>query len=129
MFGTFKINVDALDALAHECPMPESISEANCSQDFYKKILEACTHDGIIDGADLSALNFPFDINNDSPIHYDVFISYSHLDEEEAEYLHWFLTTQCKLHVFLDSTIWHSADLLLKVIDDNTAVPFRNHRA
>lgn len=25
---------------------------------------------------------------------------------------------QCNLHVFLDSTIWHSADLLLRVIDD-----------
>lgn len=118
MFESFKISVEVLDTLAHECPMPESNSEADCSQDFYEKILEACTHDGVIDGADLSALNFPFDINNDTPIHYDVFISYSHLDEEKAEYLHWFLTTQCKLHVFLDSTIWHSADLLLKAIDD-----------
>lgn len=118
MFESFKINIAALDALAHEYPMPEIDSAADRSQDFYEKILETCTQDGVIDGADLSALNFPFDINNNTPIHYDVFISYSHLDEESAKYLYWFLTARCNLHVFLDSTIWHSADSLLKAIDD-----------
>ena len=118
MFESFKINIAALDALTHEYPMPQLVSEADCSQDFYEKILEVCTHDGVIDGADLSTLNFPFDTNSNTPAHYDVFISYSHLDEEKAQYLYWFLTVQCNLHVFFDSTIWHSADLLLKAIDD-----------
>lgn len=118
MFESFKINVDVLDALEQECPKPYLLPKADCSQDFYEKILEACTHDGVIDGADLSALNFPFDTNPDTPVHYDVFISYSHLDEKKARYLYWFLTTRCKLRVFVDSTIWHSADSLLKAIDD-----------
>ena len=75
MFESFKINIAALEALAHECPMPRNVPTADRSQDFYEKILETCTHEGVIDGADLSALNFPFDTNNDTPIHYDVFIS------------------------------------------------------
>lgn len=118
MFESFKVKVNALEELCQEYPMSQFVHKADRSQEFYEKILEACTNGGVIDGADLSALNFPFDDNHDTPALYDVFISYSHLDEGKARYLYWFLTVQCNLHVFLDSTIWHSADLLLKAIDD-----------
>ena len=56
MFESFKINIAALEALAHECPMPRNVPTADRSQDFYEKILKTCTHEGVIDGADLSAL-------------------------------------------------------------------------
>lgn len=118
MFERFKIATNELEALRNKYPMPRFTNRANKSQEFYTKILEACTHDGVIDGSDLSSLNFPFDQDENNPIHYDVFISYSHNDEQYARYLYWFLTSQCKLSVFLDSTIWHSADALLKAIDD-----------
>lgn len=118
MFERFKITVKDLEALRNKYPKPRFTLNPNKSQEFYARILETCTHDGVIDGSDLSNLNFPFDNDEKSPKHYDVFISYSHNDEQYARYLYWFLTSQCKLSVFLDSTIWHSADALLKVIDD-----------
>lgn len=118
MFERFKIATNELEALRNKYPMPRFTIRADKSQDFYMRILESCTHDGVIDGSDLSSLNFPFDQDENNPIHYDVFISYSHNDEQYARYLYWFLTSQCKLSVFLDSTIWHSADALLKAIDD-----------
>ena len=47
---------------------------------------------------------------------YDVFISYSHNDEAEALYLATYLRNK-GLSVFIDSTIWYSADSLLDAID------------
>lgn len=89
-------------------PRTKSMSDA-----FYKGLLEQTTGaDGIIDGSDLKALNFPFDRS-----HYDVFISYSHNDEKYAGYLYSYLT-KCGLRCFLDSTIWNSADALLEAIDE-----------
>lgn len=37
MFESFKINIAALDALTHEYPMPQSVSKADCSQDFTRR--------------------------------------------------------------------------------------------
>lgn len=118
MFERFKIPIKELATLRDNYPMPRFALRADKSKEFYTKILEACTHDGVIDGSDLSSLNFPFDNDENTPVNYDVFISYSHNDEQYARYLYWFLTNQCNLSVFLDSTIWHSADALLKAIDD-----------
>lgn len=81
-------------------------------ENFAKEILKSSTMaDGTINGAILSALNFPLQQ------HYDVFISYSHDDEETAKVL-FLLLTRANISCFLDSTIWHSADTLLKEIDD-----------
>lgn len=88
-------------------PKPKAASET-----FYKSILESVTgEDGTIDGSNLQRMIFPFDCNN-----YDVFISYSHNDEEEALYLATYLRKK-GLSVFIDSTIWYSADSLLDAID------------
>lgn len=122
MFERFRITIEDLKVLRDKYPMPRFVLHADKSQEFYKKILEDSTHDGVIDGSDLSSLNFPFDKDEQSPVGYDVFISYSHNDEQYARYLYWFLTTQCQLRVFLDSTIWHSADALLKAIDDTYCI-------
>jgi len=88
-------------------PKPE-----DASRDFYMKILEKVTDEkGVIDGSNLQGMTFPFDSLN-----YDVFISYSHNDEAEALYLATLLRKK-GLKVFLDSTIWYSADGLLDAID------------
>lgn len=83
------------------------------SEKFYRGILLQCTEkNGIINGSNLQDLNFPFDEKE-----YNIFISYSHNDEEAAAYLYnWF--TSHGLSCFLDSTIWHSADKLLAKIDE-----------
>lgn len=79
---------------------------------FYKNILKQCTAiDGTIDGSKLSSLVFPFDKKQ-----YDIFISYSHTDKDDALYLYSWLS-YCGLNCFLDGTIWNSADKLLEVID------------
>ncbi len=84
----------------------------DASQEFYKKILKTVTDEkGVIDGSNLQGMTFPFDRSN-----YDVFISYSHNDETEALYLATFLRKK-GLKVFIDSTIWYSADGLLEAID------------
>lgn len=87
-------------------------SQHTVTKNFYEAILKSVTgKDGLIDGSNLQSLNFPF-----ASSHYDVFISYSHNDEKEALYLTAFLRKK-GLNVFLDSTIWNSADGLLEEID------------
>lgn len=88
-------------------PKPKEASEP-----FYKEILAQVTDTkGVIDGSNLQLLNFPF-----TGSYYDVFISYSHNDEAEALYLATYLRKK-GLSVFLDSTVWYSADDLLEAID------------
>lgn len=82
------------------------------TRSFYQAILRSVTDEhGVIDGSNLQNLNFPFERS-----HYDVFISYSHNDEDIALYLAAYLRSK-RLNVFLDSTIWNSADSLLDAID------------
>lgn len=88
-------------------PRPKEASDV-----FYEAILASVTdQNGVIDGSNLKRLTFPFD-----KAHYDVFISYSHDDEFEALYLATYLRGK-GLSVFLDSTVWYSADGLLDKID------------
>ena len=88
-------------------PKPKAASEL-----FYKGILARVTDaKGVIDGSNLQLLNFPF-----TRRYYDVFISYSHNDENAALYLATFLRKK-GLSVFMDSTVWYSADDLLDAID------------
>lgn len=68
-------------------------------------------NDGIIDGSRLSDEWF-------KTVKSDVFISYSHNDENIALAVAGYLMKAFKLDVFVDSFIWGSADALLKKIDD-----------
>lgn len=87
----------------------DKVAEPNS---FYKGIIRKCkTDDDVIDGSNLQLLNFPFEDKA-----YNVFISYSHNDEKDAFFLYQWLSSH-GLTCFLDSTIWHSADGLLKEID------------
>lgn len=83
---------------------------------YYKDLLNTAWCDksnGVLDGNKLKQYVFPS--SND----YDVFISYSHDDENIAMKLAYYLQKYCNLNVFLDCYIWKSADSLLKAIDDD----------
>lgn len=113
MFVPLKISIEEIEILQSrrgEVLLPDIKKECDI---FYKGILDQVTEGGVINGSNLAKLNFPFDSKN-----YDIFISYSHDDEELALYLCAYLRKQ-GLKCFLDSILWHSADNLLKEIDRN----------
>lgn len=66
-----------------------------------------------IDGSLLQSEWFPID-----EFHYNVFISHSHNDFEEAKYLCAYLEQICGLSCFIDEFAWKSADNLLRQIDN-----------
>ncbi|MBR3022513.1 MAG: hypothetical protein IKH59_09150 [Bacteroidaceae bacterium] len=68
----------------------------------------------VIDGDALKNYIFPTGEEGN----YDVFISYSHNDKDDAIFLTLWLEQKCGLRVFLDYYVWGSADSLLKDIDD-----------
>lgn len=68
----------------------------------------------MIDGDVLKEYTFPTGEEGN----YDVFISYSHKDKDDAIFLASWLEQKCGLRVFLDYYVWGSADSLLKEIDD-----------
>lgn len=67
--------------------------------------------DGTLNGTDMQNSWFP-------QIRADVFISHSHNDKEKAIALAGWLKQTFDLDAFIDSTVWGSADELLKKIDD-----------
>ncbi|WP_419393430.1 hypothetical protein [Cytobacillus praedii] len=67
--------------------------------------------DGSINGTDMQNNWFP-------QIHADVFLSHSHNDKEKAIAFAGWLKHTFDLDVFIDSSVWGSADELLKKIDD-----------
>lgn len=69
----------------------------------------------VIDGDALKSYIFPTGEEGD----YDVFISYSHNDKDDAIFLASWLENQCGLRVFLDYYVWGSADSLLNDIDNH----------
>lgn len=79
--------------------------------------------DGIIKGDTLKDTYFPSGLFDGS--NYDVFISHSHNNEEEAHLLAAWLKKYKKLSCFVDSFAWGSADQLLKEIDDKYC--YRKH--
>lgn len=110
MFVPAKISIREINLLQRHLLPHDYVHDT--SDDFYRSLIAKCTHNGILDGSNLGCLTFPF-----KKQHYDVFISYSHNDEDTAQRLYGFLVHK-GLSVFLDSTVWNSADRLLKVIDD-----------
>lgn len=79
---------------------------------------------GIIEGDTLKDSYFPSILFDGS--YYDVFISHSHNNEEEAHLLAAWLMKYKKLSCFVDSFAWESADQLLKEIDDKYC--YHKHR-
>lgn len=113
MFSKFKISTNSIKSLMLKHGRIRLLDQTNTEAGFYSDILNICTgDDGIIDGTKMQNLDFPSLLNE-----YDVFISYSHNNEDEALYLASWLQTYCGLNCFLDSTVWHGADDLLLEID------------
>lgn len=117
MFVCFVIKEDTIKSLKTIYPNQGFFCEADKSDVFFKKILEQSKDSsGVLDGSKLSSITFPL------AEHYDVFISYSHNDKNTVKFLYWYLTYKCGLSVFFDATIWHSADRLLKKIDNEYCI-------
>ena len=77
----------------------------------FETLLPQIIHDGIIDGTELVKRWFPV-------IHKDVFLSYSHDDEEIAMTIAGLLKEHFDLDPFIDAAYWQSADGLLRQIDN-----------
>lgn len=81
---------------------------------YLKQLIRGELEKDVIDGSKLQEYSFPTGEHGD----YDVFISYSHNNKNEAVFLASWLINNCNLRVFLDSNVWENADGLLKNIDD-----------
>lgn len=73
------------------------------------------SEDHVLDGDALKNFVFPTGEKGS----YDVFISYSHTDKQDAIFLASWLERQCGLKVFLDYYVWGSADGLQQDLDDH----------
>ena len=80
-----------------------------------KTLVTGTSDEHVVDGEKLK--NYIFPTGNGG--NYDVFISYSHDDQNDAIYLASWLEQQCGLRVFLDYYIWGNADGLLRDIDNH----------
>ena len=119
MFAKFRLKmVDLKSFLSKYSTDSWVVNTGVKRQQYYDDLLKHAWCDkkiGIIDGQLLKEYVFPTGADGD----YDVFISYSHDDEKEAQKLAYYLSIYCKLKVFLDCYVWDCADALLKAIDDD----------
>lgn len=111
MFVPVKCKIEIIRNLGNYTPLTEIQTIDQTNHIFYKRLLNQCNSGGVLDGSNLQQLTFPFEKQE-----YDVFISYSHNDEQYASILYQYLTDH-GLKCFLDSTVWCSADALLSEID------------
>ena len=120
----FRTNKTVINQLAGLVPANEVKTIALQRLPFKKKISSlVIPTDGIIEGDTLKDTYFPSDFFEGS--NYDVFISHSHNNEEEAHLLAAWLKKYKNLSCFVDSFAWGSADQLLKEIDDKYC--YRKH--
>lgn len=120
----FRTNTTVINQLA--CMVSENDVQAIALQRIpFKKKMRTLVipSDGIIKGDTLKDTYFPSGLFDGS--NYDVFISHSHNNEEEAHLLAAWLKKYKKLSCFVDSFAWGSADQLLKEIDDKYC--YRKH--
>jgi hypothetical protein len=103
-------NLDINDEFVHYKQIGNTIYNAQ-KQKVTDEISKFILDDGTLNGTDMQNSWFP-------QIHADVFISHSHNDKEKAIALAGWLKHTFDLDVFIDSSVWGSADELLKKIDD-----------
>lgn len=77
----------------------------------YKELLKDYLNNGVLNGTELIEKVF-------KKSSYDIFLSYSHNDEDLVYTIAGMLMDQFELKVFVDAFYWGSADDLLKEIDD-----------
>jgi hypothetical protein len=116
MYTPFNLKIDLTDIILLSSKELREYTKTGCER---KQLIESeigsnlkeYVKDGVIDGSKLSDEWF-------KTIKSDVFISYSHNDEEIAMVLSGYLEKEFGLNIFVDSFFWGSADALLKDIDD-----------
>lgn len=117
MYSKFRLNADLLTSYLDEFELYNNLTPADLDKErlkVYKKLKAFEGESGTIDGRALQNYVFPTGNVDD----YNVFISYSHNDENLVKKLVAFLQDYCGLRVFLDYYVWKSADSLQKRIDD-----------
>lgn len=116
MYKCFKLSLDLWTFKENEREFVEKYREyGNKIKEEIKDLFEptlnkAIDENGVISGETFIDSWFPTD-------NYNVFLSYSHDDEELALLLAGFLKSEFDLKVFIDSLFWGSADELLWKID------------
>ena len=120
----FRTNTTVINQLADMVSENDVKAIESQRLSFKKKIRSlAIPTDRIIEGDTLKDTYFPSALFEGS--NYDVFISHSHNNEEEAHLLAAWLKKYKNLSCFVDSFAWGSADQLLKEIDDKYC--YRKH--
>lgn len=120
----FRTNKSVIGQLARMVKEEEIKAFVAKKHQFKETIRRAVIPDsGIIKGDTLKDSYFPSTLFEGS--YYDVFISHSHNNDEEAHLLAAWLMKYKKLSCFVDSFAWGSADQLLKEIDNKYC--YRKH--
>lgn len=110
MFLPYKIDIEVVKGLqeySYEeeyCKLSEAVLKER-SREELRKVL--------IDGSNLQEAWFPTE-----GLQFDVFLSHSHGDEDEAKRLAAYLKAKYGLKTFIDSCYWNYCDTLLKQLDE-----------
>lgn len=118
MYRCFKLTIQKLDFCTKGSERVEKwkkqgeIIKAELQQQVEALLSEVTNSEGVIDGEKLSKTWFPIENK-------DVFLSYSHNDEELALIMAGILKDIFGLNVFIDTLVWGSADRLLEAIDND----------
>lgn len=121
MFRCFKLDIqnanfyDQNQEYIKECKKRGELIKEKLKNQLVDILASVTNANGVIDGEQLSSIWFPI-------VKKDVFISHSHNDEELALTIAGILNEKFGLSVFIDSTIWGSADDLLRAIDDKYCI-------
>lgn len=117
MYRCFNLSIqkenflDQLPSYIDECRNEGRTIKANLQRKINDVLNNVTNPNGIIDGGALADTWFPIESA-------DVFLSYSHNDEDLALIITGILKKNFGLSVFMDALTWGSADGLLKSIDD-----------
>lgn len=119
MYSKFRLKADLLQSYLDQFELYNELKAADIDKKrlkVYKQLKNFEGAGGVIDGKALQNYVFPNGKVND----YDIFISYSHKENDEKLVKRFvaYLQDYCGLKVFLDYYVWKSADSLLKKIDD-----------
>lgn len=113
MFIPFRTSRTVIQRLLAQNNAVTPIDVEGRTSDVYAKLDRIINgQNGVVDGTTLQNFWFPTQVAE-----YDVFISHSHNDLDDAVNLASWLERRCGLRCFIDHFVWNSADDLLQRID------------